>query len=75
MLLALGAQLDRSTGAHLDGDHLVVGDARVPLLQERDPVKLPWAELLLRLFVAGNSGLARGVGSRLGGFVLLSLGD
>ncbi len=29
----------------LDGDYLVLGDKRIPLLSERDPSKLPWHKL------------------------------
>lgn len=31
--------------AHVDGDELVVGERRIRILAEREPAKLPWADL------------------------------
>jgi len=49
----INAHLTRYDSAHgkfpgtvsVDGDHLIINGARIRVLSERDPAKLPWAEL------------------------------
>ncbi|MCD6416318.1 MAG: type I glyceraldehyde-3-phosphate dehydrogenase [Planctomycetes bacterium] len=51
----------------VDGDTLVVDGARVPVLSERDPAKLPWAEMGV-YFAVESTGIFRSRSGERGGY-------
>lgn len=48
----------RDVDIHADGEDIVVGDARIPVLTERDPSKLPWGEMGVQ-YVLESTGVFR----------------